>query len=58
MQTHDLDSRENDQIMNHWREQGLRTVPKNWSDLLLEIVLMVIWLLALGVASAPFWGLR
>ena len=58
MATHDLESRTNDQIITDWGAQALRTVPRSWRDLLLEISLVVLWLLALSVASAPFWGLR
>jgi hypothetical protein len=58
MAPHDLESRTNDQIITDWSAQALRTVPKSWRDLLLEISLVVLWLLALSVASAPFWGLR
>jgi hypothetical protein len=58
MSPHDLESRTNDQIITDWSAQALRTVPKSWRDLLLEISLVVLWLLALSVASAPFWGLR
>ena len=58
MERHELDSRTNDQIITDWGAQALRTVPKSWTDLLLEVLLIVLWLLALGVASAPFWGIR
>jgi len=31
---------------------------KSWADPLLELVIVVLWLAALGVASAPFLATR